>query len=409
MTQKRIAFLAGAALIAMLLLNFLYAAAAVSVGDSPEMSFRSVDGKNISLKDLKGKMVLVDFWATWCGPCMAEAGHMVETNNKYAEKGLQIIGISLDADRAELQNVVKEKGFVWPQYYDGRGWDNRFAKEWGVHSIPRTFLIDPTGKVVWMGHSAAMDQSLADAFIKTPPVLVDPAIVKQAEGTMETVEASLKAGNTAAAIKQFALLPPDARKDGKIDARAKEAETQLASAAEAMLTDVEPMIQQKQFVAATTKLREVVAALGATPSAAKAKKRLSEVSAMPEAQAQIAAAQKDAKASEELAIAQKLQAEGKNELAFTRYQQIVKQFPSTDAGKTAAQAVKMYESDPAFVRRANESTAAGKAKGMLALAQSYRAASRTDLARKKYQEVIDTFPGTSFATTAAKALAELGR
>jgi TolA-binding protein len=176
-----------------------------------------------------------------------------------------------------------------------------------------------------------------------------------------------------------------------------------------MLTDVEPMIQQKQFVAATTRLREVIAALGATPSAAKAKKRLSEVSAMPEAQAQIAAAQKDAKASEELAIAQKLQAEGKNELAFARFQQIVKQFPSTDAAKTAAQAVKMYESDPAFVRRANESAASGKAKGMLALAQSYRAASRTDLARKKYQEVIDTFPGTSYATTAAKALAELGR
>ena len=140
------------ALFAMISTN--HARAAVSVGDTPELSFKSTDGKEIKLADFKGKLVLIDFWASWCGPCMAEAQHLLDTHKKYGEQGLEFIGISLDANCADMENIIKSKGFDWPQYFDGKAWDNKISRAWGVDSIPRTFLLDTTGKVVWTGHSA---------------------------------------------------------------------------------------------------------------------------------------------------------------------------------------------------------------------------------------------------------------
>ncbi len=87
----------------------------VVVGDKPTLEFQAADGSQVSLERLKGKIVIVDFWATWCGPCMAEAGHMVELNEKHAAEGVQLIGISLDEDKSAMVATAKEKGFTWPQ------------------------------------------------------------------------------------------------------------------------------------------------------------------------------------------------------------------------------------------------------------------------------------------------------
>src|SRR5688500_20259321 len=78
---------------------------AVNVGDKPEISFKAIDGTAVSSEKLKGRIVVVDFWATWCGPCMAMADEMVAINEEYHDKGLQMIGISLDQDRAKLVKV----------------------------------------------------------------------------------------------------------------------------------------------------------------------------------------------------------------------------------------------------------------------------------------------------------------
>ncbi len=142
---------------------------AYHVGDRPQLKFTSSDGDAIDLGAFKGKIVVVDFWATWCGPCMQEAPHMVALNNEYGPKGLQIIGINLDEDQARMTTVTKQIGFDWPQYFDGKGWGNQLLKPWGVDSIPRTFIIGPDGKIVWTGHPAEMDQPLKDAFANLAP------------------------------------------------------------------------------------------------------------------------------------------------------------------------------------------------------------------------------------------------
>lgn len=110
--------------------------------------FTAVDGREVDLASLRGKVVLIDFWATWCGPCMAEVPHVVEAYNKYHEQGFEVIGISFDTSRRALENVTRAKNMPWPQYFDGKGWRNDFGVKFGIHAIPTMWLIDQQGRLV---------------------------------------------------------------------------------------------------------------------------------------------------------------------------------------------------------------------------------------------------------------------
>ncbi|MEM6279418.1 MAG: TlpA disulfide reductase family protein [Verrucomicrobiota bacterium] len=118
------------------------------VGDSMDIQFTSTAGDEIDLTAMKDKVILVDFWATWCGPCVAEMPHVISTYEKYKEAGFEVIGISLDSDKAALDQFVADNAMGWPQYFDGKGWDNDLAKEFGITGIPATFLIGKDGKIV---------------------------------------------------------------------------------------------------------------------------------------------------------------------------------------------------------------------------------------------------------------------
>ena len=113
----------------------------------PSLEFASLSGDQVNLANLKGKVVLIDFWATWCGPCLRVMPDLVETYKEYNNQGFEIIGISLDKDRSQLEKYMQDTGITWQQYYDGLGWSNKITRRFGVRGIPHIVLIDKNGVV----------------------------------------------------------------------------------------------------------------------------------------------------------------------------------------------------------------------------------------------------------------------
>lgn len=113
-----------------------------------DLQFTATDGTKIDLRDFRGKVVLVDFWASWCPDCIRELPTVQKVYDKYKDQDLVLIGISLDKDAKALANFVAKKSLPWPQYFDGKGWDNEFAVKYGVRSIPEMWLVDRQGALV---------------------------------------------------------------------------------------------------------------------------------------------------------------------------------------------------------------------------------------------------------------------
>jgi thiol-disulfide isomerase/thioredoxin len=137
------------------------------VGKPVNLQFTAVDGSTVDLQALRGKIVLVDFWATWCPDCLRDMPAIRQIYQKYKDKGFAVIGISLDKDAQALSNFVARKLIPWPQYFDGQGWGNDFATKYGVRAIPEMWLIDQRGDLVSTDVSAGKLDQKIDQLIRT--------------------------------------------------------------------------------------------------------------------------------------------------------------------------------------------------------------------------------------------------
>jgi thiol-disulfide isomerase/thioredoxin len=143
-----------------------------TIGKPFDLDFTdAIKGSAVSIKGLKGKVVVIDFWATWCGPCVAEMPKMKELYAKYRDQGVEFIGVSLDQPKEQggldkLKKFVKENEIAWPQYYQGKGWESEFSMSLGINSIPCVFIVDADGKLYSVEARGQLEEMIPDLLKK---------------------------------------------------------------------------------------------------------------------------------------------------------------------------------------------------------------------------------------------------
>ncbi len=132
---------------------------------APDFTQPTPDDKTKSLSSLRGKIVLVDFWASWCGPCRRENPAVVKLYETYKSKGFDILGVSLDRDKERWLQAIEQDGLVWNHVSDLKGWQNEVAQKYGVSSIPHTVLVDREGRIIARGlRGPALEEKLKELF-----------------------------------------------------------------------------------------------------------------------------------------------------------------------------------------------------------------------------------------------------
>jgi peroxiredoxin len=140
----------------------------LAVGNKfPDFEEKDVSGKPLSIGNYAGKVVLVDFWATSSGPCVQELPSVIKAYNRHHAQGFEIIGISLDQDEKKLKDFTKQMKMPWPQYFDGKGWNNKLALRYGIQVIPFTFLLDGNGTIIGKSlQGQALEEAVTKALAK---------------------------------------------------------------------------------------------------------------------------------------------------------------------------------------------------------------------------------------------------
>jgi len=379
---------------------------AVAVGDKPTLHFTALDGSEVDLAKLKGKIVVVDFWDLNVDAARSMEKRLVELAKEHADDGVVFIGICCERDLPQATKFMQDAGITWPEYWDGKGWASRICDEWD-HKHFGPVLIGPDGSVLWAGWYQQLDKQLTQALVATPPTIVDPDVLSKANASLDTVDKALGDGDTKAALQAFAAIPDDASKNKVFAKRMADIKPKLLEAIPPLLAPADDLIKQHHNLEALNTLRDLFKTFKGTLAESDIEKRVSDLQADPQTKAQSKQAESEAGGDAAIAAARKLRDDQKVGAAYQRLKDILTDFPGTAAAGTAAEMIKAYEQDPKLMEQVKEQTADDECTKLLGIARAYAAAGNNDQARAKFQQIIDQYPATKQADAARQELEEL--
>jgi peroxiredoxin len=133
---------------------------------APEINLPNVSGTNVSLQSLRGKVVILDFWASWCGPCIKTNRELVKIYKKYKAKGVEIYSVSIDANTEKWKDAIKKQNLTWLQVNDPGNWNSPTARAWNIEAIPATYIIDKNGVIQYIDVEGKALKSAIDKLLK---------------------------------------------------------------------------------------------------------------------------------------------------------------------------------------------------------------------------------------------------
>ena len=395
-------------------------------GQTPQFTARTMAGQQFTQDAFTGRVTVVEFWATWCGPCVEQVPHLRKTFKKYRDQGLSMISVNLDKSQRKAEQFIEKHRMVWSHVHD-KSQRRALAKQWGVSGIPHAFIFGPEGKLTWRGHPGSMDRPLKKAIKnlkkrakkakrknnKKNKTDGDQPIDEKQVGEEAAPEAgdqprsedeasaeSLQKGNRAL-IRARSLL-------GKRSSNAAKALATLTTVEPASLVDpklrpaAERLIERlKRFAAARPEALEK--AKQASPEGAERLTHIKEALASGGYYRTLPPAVRKRR----LESAKQLDERGNDIRAYDKYQTLVKRAAGTPVGQTAQKRIQSYEADKTFMRRLKEKRRERKAKRLLGLARNYAQAGRNELAIDKYEQLMDQYPDTDQAQRAEAALSRL--
>jgi thiol-disulfide isomerase/thioredoxin len=375
------------------------ASAKVDVGDKPSINWPTVDGQRLTSDGLAGRIVVLDFWATWCGPCMKMADHMVELHEEYHDQGVQIIGVSLDSSKTQMQQVAKREGFDWPHVCDGKGWQSQYARQFGVRGIPHTFILSPEGQVLWRGHPARLEDELVKALQSHPPI--GPRI----DTINHAIDAARESLSSGRQIESNLVGLTELDADLLQHDQARPAIGRFLESLDRMLNRQNPRGEQlRQLLKTNQALAERIEQMRKLNDRPEPTVR---AASQPQPITDPQKRQKIARAR--LSFADQYRRAEKHYNAYIIYKQIATDFADTESAPTAGERVSEYESDEALMARIKQQQRDAEADRLLHLARQYLAAGKPDLAAEKAKIVVNRYAEAPAAEQARQVIDRVDR
>ena len=362
-----------------------------------------LNSQALTLAGLRGKIVVVEFWATWCPPCRASIPHLIEMNHKVAGKGVVFIGLT-DEDRKTVEPFAREMKM---DYAVGGG--SKTGGVYGVRGIPHAFIVDPSGTVAWEGHPmAGLDGALEEQLKKTPPSKMAPRDQATALALMDLVTKAIEKQDFAGAADLLAKIP-NADDDPEVKQRADEARRILAEVAAKDLAEAEARIKAKEYYEASVALERVPRLVPGSDEARRAEAKLAECMGDEKIRPVIEQGRRERRAADMLAAIGKGEKDKTLEMLLKELGDLADAFPDTKAGKGAAARIAEMKADKELMARMRLQAAEKDCKSWLSMARNYVKAGMPDKAGPYLKDILAKYPDTPFAEEARKLLAEIGQ